>query len=139
MRASRDRYRVLSPEAYLRGDGWDTEVPGDGIGATEGWDRPTVAWRSAGSGCERRRIRPWLLASAGGLGLTGGLLAVLLQLRAGAGAAASRVAFTTEGRHRRRASRGSGASRFGIANPSTAVAPDVPLGTPGTHRVTKCR
>ena len=85
VRASRDPYRVLSPEAYLRGEGWDTEEPGEGIGATRDWNRPTVELRSAGSGCERRRIRPWLLASAGGLGVTGGLVAVLLQLRAGTG------------------------------------------------------
>ncbi len=86
VRASRDPYRVISPEEYLRGDGWETAAPGEGIGATEDWDRPTADLRSAGSGCQHRRIRPWLLAAAGGLGFTGGLLAVFLQLRGATGA-----------------------------------------------------
>ena len=85
VRSGRDSYRVVSPEEYLRGDGWAAWAPDDGTGAPDDWSRPAPAGRTVRPGPGRRRMRPWLLVSAGGLGFTGGLLAVFLQLRTGTG------------------------------------------------------
>ena len=86
MTAGRDPYLVISPEEYLRGRGWDTDAPTERIGTTDEWSRrrtPSSSTARPRSG--RRRIGPWLFASVAGVGFTGGILALFLQPRAGAG------------------------------------------------------